>query len=263
MTNKILTRERDKSLEIVLNRPDKRNAIDLDMLHGLHDAVQQALRTEGLRSVVLRGEGSCFSAGIDVTALMSLGQVYGEGWLQRMRSITRDIQAVSNAFEQLEVPVIALLHGHCLGLGLELALACDMRFACVGTSLALPETRLGLIPDVGGSTRLARLVGPARAKDLIFTGRRISAETAERWGLVDRLVPADGLEPELDAWLEELSLAAPLAVGMAKRVIDGAFDLHRGLELEGWAQSQLVACEDMAEAMQAFMSKRRPEFKGR
>jgi enoyl-CoA hydratase/carnithine racemase len=127
----------------------------------------------------------------------------------------------------------------------------------------LPETRLGLIPDVGGTTRLTRLVGPARAKELIFTGRHFDAADAERWGIVNHVVPAERLMAKAEEVAAEIEAAAPLAVGLAKRVIDGAFDLERGLALEGWAQSQLVTSQDFSEAVQAFVSQRRPEFKGR
>ena len=165
--------------------------------------------------------------------------------------------------ERLELPTIALLHGHCLGLAFELALACDLRLAAEGTSLGLPESRLGIIPDVGGTTRLTRLVGPARAKELIFTGRRFDATLAAQWGIVNYVVSPDALLDKANELAAEIAQAAPLAVGMAKRVIDGLADIDRGLMLEGWAQSQLFATEDFLEGAQAFMSRRPPAFKGR
>ncbi len=120
-----------------------------------------------------------------------------------------------------------------------------------------------MIPDVGGTTRLTRLVGPARAKELIFTGRRFDAADAERWGIVQYVVGRDDLEAKAGELAAEIALAAPLAVGMAKRVIDGLADVDRGLMLEGWAQSQLFASEDFLEGAQAFMMRRPPQFKGR
>ena len=165
--------------------------------------------------------------------------------------------------ERLELPTIALLHGHCLGLAMELALACDFRIAAEGTKLGLPESRLGLIPDVGGTTRLTRLIGPARAKELIFTGRQIDASQAERWGIVNYVVPETELLSKGEELAAEISQAAPLAVGMAKRVIDGLADVDRGLMLEGWAQSQLFSTEDFMEGAQSFLMRRKPEFKGR
>ena len=120
-----------------------------------------------------------------------------------------------------------------------------------------------MIPDVGGSTRLARLVGPARAKEMIFTGRQVGASEAERWGLVNDVVAEEALLERGETLAEEVAQAAPLAVGMAKRVVDGAVDLERGLQLEGWAQSQLFQTEDFMEAIRAFMRGEPPSFQGR
>lgn len=263
MSDLILTNRRDTTFEIVLNRPDKRNAINMAMFHAFDAAVAQANRTPGLRAVIIRGAGESFSAGIDVSSLLGLAETHGPHWQQRMRSITDEFQGVLTRLERLELPTIALLHGHCLGLAFELALACDLRLAAAGTVLGLPETRLGMIPDVGGTTRLTRLVGPARAKELIFTGRRFDAADAERWGIVQYVVGRDDLEAKAGELAAEIALAAPLAVGMAKRVIDGLADVDRGLMLEGWAQSQLFASEDFLEGAQAFMMRRPPQFKGR
>jgi enoyl-CoA hydratase/carnithine racemase len=146
---------------------------------------------------------------------------------------------------------------------MELALACDIRIAAEGTLLGLPETRLGIIPDVGGTTRLTRLVGPARAKELIFTGRQFDAALAEQWGIVNYVVAPDVLAAKGNELAAEICQAAPLAVGMAKRVIDGLADIDRGLLLEGWAQSQLFSSEDFLEGTQSFLMRRPPNFKGK
>ena len=263
MSELVLTQQRDTIFEIILNRPDKRNAMNAELVAGLDTAVQTANRTPGIRAVIIRGEGKAFSAGIDVSTLLGLAQTYGPHWQQRMRSITDDFQAVFTRLERLELPTIALLHGYCLGLAMELALACDIRIAAEGTQMGLPETRLGIIPDVGGTTRLTRLVGPARAKELIFTGRHFDISYAERWGIVNYVLPEDQLMAKAEALAAEINQAAPLAVGMAKRVIDGLSDIDRGLMLEGWAQSQLMSSEDFLEGAQSFMMKRPPQFKGK
>jgi enoyl-CoA hydratase/carnithine racemase len=263
MSDLVRSEQHGAILEIILNRPEKRNAINLEMYRALQDVVQKAARAEGVRVVLLRGEGPVFSSGIDVTTFMLLAQEYGPGWPQRMRAITDEFQRVLNQLERLELPTIALIHGRCLGLALELAMACDLRIAAEDARLGLPETRLGMIPDVGGTTRLTRLIGPARAKELIMTGREIDAACAESWGLVNRVVAAEAL---LDSGMElagELMKAAPLAVGMAKRVIDGLADIDRGLQHEGWAQSQLFQSNDFQEAIEAFMMRREPQFKGK
>jgi enoyl-CoA hydratase/carnithine racemase len=263
MSDLVKTETRGAILEIVLNRPNKRNAINDDLYHAFDTAVNDANKLTDIRAVLVRGKGKVFSAGIDYTDFLRLAEVYGPGWQQRMRNITDDFQRVLTNLERLELPTIALLHGHCLGLAMELALACDLRIAAQGTQLGLPETLLGMIPDVGGTTRLVRLVGPARAKELIFTGRQIDAEQAQSWGIVNRVVPFEELLNAGEALAEEISQAAPLAVGMAKRVIDGLADIDRGLMLEGWAQSQLFSTEDFMEGIQARMMRRKPEFKGR
>jgi len=263
MTQLVLTQQRNQIFEIVLNRPDKRNAINMDMFAQFDAAVTQANRTPNLRAVLIRGEGKSFSAGIDVSNLLMLAEKYGLHWQQRMRRITDDFQAVLTRLERLELPTIALLHGHCLGMAMEMALACDIRIAAEGTKLGLPESRLGMIPDVGGTTRLVRLVGPARAKELIFTGRQISATQAEAWGIVNYMVTDEGLMPKAEELVAEICQAAPLEVGMAKRVIDGLSDVDRGLQLEGWAQSQLFNTADFLEGAQAFMMKRPSEWQGK
>jgi enoyl-CoA hydratase/carnithine racemase len=263
MTDLVKTVIRGAVLEIVLNRPGKRNAINSHLYAAFDAAVNAAARQSDIRVVLIRGEGKAFSAGIDYTDFLRLQEEYGPDWQQRMRKITDDFQRVLTNLERLELPTIALLHGYCLGLALELALACDIRIAAEGTKLGLPETRLGMIPDVGGTTRLVRLVGPGKAKELIFTGRQIDAQLAEHWGIINYVVPQEELLAAGDTLAEEIKQAAPLAVGMAKRVIDGLADIDRGLILEGWAQSQLFSSEDFMEGVQAKMMGREPDFKGR
>ncbi len=263
MNKLILTQQRDSIFEIVLNRPDKRNAINIDLFEAFDTAVAEANRTPNIRAVLIRGAGKVFSAGIDITSLLMLPQKYGAEWLLRARWVTDEFQAVLTRLERLELPTIALLHGHCLGMAFELALACDIRIAAEGTQMGLPETRLGLIPDVGGTTRLTRIVGPARAKELIFTGRSFDAAYAARWGIVNYTVPEADLMPKAEALAAELNQAAPLAIGMAKRVIDGLSDVDRGLQLEGWAQSQLFGTEDFMEGARSFMERRPPKFQGK
>lgn len=263
MTDLVRTEHRGTIFEIILNRPEKRNAISQEMFAELDTVVTTANKIPGLRTVFIRGEGKAFSAGIDVTTLLQLADQYGPHWQTRMRRITDEFQGVLTRLERLELPTIALLHGHCLGLALELALACDIRIAAAGTQLGLPETRLGIIPDVGGTTRLTRLVGPARAKELIFTGRPFDATNAERWGIVNYVVPEDQMLTKGEEVAAEINQAAPLAVGMAKRVIDGLADIDRGLLLEGWAQSQLFSSEDFLEGAQSFLLKRPPNWQGK
>jgi enoyl-CoA hydratase/carnithine racemase len=170
-----------------------------------------------------------------------------------------------NAMENMEKPIVAAIHGPCLGLGLELALACDFRIASRGATLGLPEVRVGLIPDMGGVTRLLRTVGMAWAKELILTGRVIPAEEGRRIGLVNHLVQEEELLPRARALLQEIGKNAPLAVGIAKRIIDRGPGLDKQTlqDLEAIGQSTLLATEDFREGAMALMQRREPKFQGR
>lgn len=259
MTNLILTRQRDHIYEIIINRDDKRNALNFEMMHALDAAISEIEDTAGIRAVLIRGEGKGFSAGIDVTGFFELS----DQTRNNLFPFTAKYQGVMNRIERCSVPVIALLHNYALGMGLELALACDIRIAAEGTRLGLPEALLGLVPDVGGTTRLTRLIGPARAKEYIMTGREFALEDAERWGLVNHIVTQDQLLAKGEALAAELTKAAPLSVSYTKRIVDGLGDLERGLQLEAWAQSALFRSEDFINGAQAFLTKQPVEWKGR
>jgi enoyl-CoA hydratase/carnithine racemase len=263
MSGLIQVHQRDHLIEIVINRPEKRNAINWPMMEELSAAIDSIEKMNGARAVLLRGEGTGFSAGIDLMGFSDLIERFGENWRDNLFPLTAAYQAVVNKFERCSLPVIALLHGYCLGLGFELALACDFRIAAEGTKIGLPETRLGIIPDVGGTTRLTRLIGTARAKELIMTGRNVDLNDAERWGLVNYLVPADQLMSKAESLAAEIAQSAPLAVSYAKRVINGISDLDRGLSLEAWAQSVLMRSEDFANGVQAMLLKQPVEWKGK
>jgi 2-oxoglutaroyl-CoA hydrolase len=161
--------------------------------------------------------------------------------------------------------VIAKLRGYCLGVGLELALACDFRVAADDVQLGLPEVGLGMIPGSGGTQRLARLVGVGRAKDVIMRRRRIGAADALAWGLVSEVVPPDELDAAVDRVIAELTELSPLALRMAKRVLNHVYDapLSIGLELEGLAYGLLRSTHDFREGVEAFGEKRPPKFDGR
>ncbi|MBZ0280663.1 MAG: enoyl-CoA hydratase/isomerase family protein [Anaerolineae bacterium] len=263
MSSLILTQRRDHLFEIILNRPEKRNAISWPMMTELDAAFIEVEKASGVRAVLIRAEGSGFSAGIDLTAFMDMSDRFGEGWRDNLFPLTAAYQAVLNKVERCSVPVIALLHGYCLGLGFELALACDFRIIAEGTKIGLPESRLGLIPDVGGTTRLTRLVGPARAKELVMTGRHIDLACAEQWGIANYVLPADEVLGRGEALAAEIAQAAPLAVSYAKRVIDGISDIDRGLQLESWAQAQLMRTQDFEIGVQAMLTKQQAEWKGK
>src|SRR2546421_6142971 len=172
MSEYVSVEDRDRVRHIVLDRPEKRNAIHHDMVLELRDAAREAYEAPDIHVVILRGEGKAFSAGIDVSQLGNLG---GAALLRPFR---RDCIELVNLLEEMPKPVIAQIHGPCLGLGAEIALACDLRVMSDDTLFGLPETKLGLIPDVGGSSRLPAVGGRGVAKELIMTGRTIDAAEA-------------------------------------------------------------------------------------
>lgn len=259
----ILTSKRENALIITLNRPEKRNALTFDMMWSIQDAIDLAATDGDVRIVIIHGEGKCFSAGIDIASLAELGQKLES--LPAFRHELTKMQGVFNKIENLEKPVIAALHNQCLGMGMELALAADFRIAAEDTAFAMPEVELGLIPDVGGTSRLTRIIGPALAKELIVLCRRIGAKRAYDIGLVNEVV-ADGAHLETAAqWAENFKSCAPLAAGIAKKIINrGAhLDLLSLQELEAYAQSTIIKTEDVREGLMAKLQKRKPDFKGK
>jgi enoyl-CoA hydratase/carnithine racemase len=242
---------------LVLERPEKRNALNGELMLALRDAAREASDDQDVRCVVLRGAGTCFSAGVDV---FELGGMSGQrGMLRPFRRVC--IEA-ANALEEMKKPTIASIHGACLGLGAELALACDLRVMADDVQFGLPETRLGLIPDVGGSSRLPAIAGLGNAKDLIMTGRTVGADDVHRMGIANRIAAADELEQATEELVQELLAAAPLAVGLSKGVLDGVAKptLATSLELEVTTQQTLIDSADFREAGAAFMEKRKPNW---
>jgi enoyl-CoA hydratase/carnithine racemase len=259
----LVTSRRDGALRYVaLARPEKRNAIHRAMLLELVEAVAAAEREPEVRAVIVYGEGPVFSAGVDLAMLA--GDVQGEQGLP-FRTHVGDMQAALSRLEAIEKPVIGALHRYVPGLGLELALAFDLRVATADCELGLPEVRLGLVPDVGGTTRLVRTVGYARAKELIMTGRMIRAEEALAIGLVHQVVPPGEHLAAAARLGEEIAANAPLAVGLAKRLVDlGAnVDKQTFLAMELLAQSILLRTEDVREGARAVAERRPPRFSGR
>ncbi len=267
MAEKVVTVRIEGELAYVaLNRPEKRNAINNEVLRAIPEALVEASQAP-VRAVVLYGEGQVFSAGIDFSSLASDTGAAGSGGpdLARFRRFVHEAQASLDALERLEKPVIGALHGYVGGLGLELALACDARIAAAGTRLGMPEVRLGLVPDVGGTTRLVRTVGYALAKELIMTARMIDAQEAARIGLVNRVVDAGRHIGAAEELAREIARNAPLAVGLAKRIIDIGHSVDKStfLELEALAQSSLFVTEDFREGAAAAAQRRDPVFKAR
>jgi enoyl-CoA hydratase/carnithine racemase len=259
----ILTEHADVAAIIKFNRPEKRNALTQDMMTELAKELEKAADDPSVRAIILAGEGKCFCSGVDFNMLAELGGKAED--TAAFRRIVTKLQAVGNLMESIEKPVIALLHCYCLGMGLEVALAADFRIAAEGTQIGLPETELGLIPDVGGTTRLTRTVGIPRAKELIMLSRIIDARRAYEIGLVNEVVPESELMAAAMKWVAQLKNCAPLAVGLAKKIIDRGAHLDKLtlMELELLAQSILLKTDDVNEGVMARMQKRRPDFKSK
>lgn len=254
----LIAQRREHTLVLTLNRPERRNALSRALVDALHAQIQPLAEPGDLRAVILTGAGErAFCAGAD------LREREGMSDAEVLRFLD-DLNGLMNTLAELPIPVIAAINGFALGGGLELALACDLRVACADAVVGLTETRLGIIPGAGGTQRLSRLVGPGRAKSLIFTGRRLDAMRAMELGLLDDVVPADELQDRAWDLADEIAQAAPLAIAQAKRAIDLGWQrpLHEGLQVEREAYLPLLDTADRLEALEAFRERRAPQFRG-
>lgn len=243
---------------VTLDRPEKLNAITPAMLAALEGIVRRLDDDVAVRVVILTGAGErAFSVGADIPAWAALEPV--DMW----RRWVRDGHRVFDAVAGLRQPSIAALNGFTFGGGLELALACDLRLAAEAAQFGSPEVKIGTVPGWGGTQRLARLVGAARAKQLVFTGGRIDAATAERWGLVNEVVPAAELVPRARALGEEIAANAPISVQLAKQIIDGGMGEGTGAALEALAGALAATTADGREGVASFREKRPPAYEGR
>jgi enoyl-CoA hydratase/carnithine racemase len=234
----VIAEDRGHVRHVVLNRPEKRNAMNQELLRELAGALRAAADEEAVHCVVLRGEGPVFSAGVDLVELAS-----SAGEPQVLRPFRNVFLDCANLCETMPKPVVCQIHRTCVGGALEVALGCDLRIASSDSRFSLPEVKFGIIPDVGGSSRLPAVVGLGRAKELIMTARLIDAQEAERIGLVNRVVAREELEQATQALVEELLANSPVAVGRAKRVLDAAArpTLAQTLELEVAVQEYCIA----------------------
>jgi len=255
----ILQEDRGAVRHIVLNRPQKRNALNTELISALGEALEVAAADAAVRCVVLRGAGTMFSSGMDAG---DLARIAADP--QDLRGWREQILAIYSLCERMAKPTIAQIHGACLGGAAELALACDLRVAASDAVIGLVETRIGLLPDLGGCSRLPAIVGLGRAKELIMCSKFVDGTEAERIGLANRVAPAAELDAATGLLVGELLACAPLAVGLAKGIIDAAAlpALGATLEQEVTAQALCAASDDFREGVQAFAERRPPRFGG-
>ena len=248
----------DRVADVTLQRPHKLNALTLAMLTELELVIESLETDSRIRALTITGQGGAFSVGADL-------EQYGAQTPETVRR--RWITAGHRVFNRLSAfprPTLAVIDGPAFGGGLELALACDLRVAAATATLGQPEVGVGAVPGWGGTARLVAAVGAPRARELVLTGRRLDADTACAWGLLNAVAHPDDLPALRDELLERLCEPSAVAQELAKAVLNGVIgDAPGALALEALAGSLSATTEDLQEGIAAFRSKRPPEFKGR
>jgi enoyl-CoA hydratase/carnithine racemase len=255
-----------------LNRPDKLNSFTIQMWQELRALGKELRDDPDLRALVVIGNGRAFSSGID-TSVFTAGSTEsiegGDDVGTRHRDPTVDgilrTQEAYSWLEEARYPTIAAVRGFALGAGLQMALACDIRVFARGTSVGLLEHKYGIMPDLGGTQRLPRVVGAGKAKEMIWTAARVDADEAYRIGLCERLVDDDALESNAGELAATIAAQPPLAVQGAKRAVEaaGRVPVAEGLVVEAEAQAVCLKSTDMREAIQAFVEQRQPDYSGK
>ncbi len=243
---------------VTLNRPDYLNAVNEEMRDDFTRLMGELQTNDDIGVVILTGAGRAFSAGGDIS-------YFERDWsTSRFRAENHRLMQFFDELEQIEKPVIAAINGPCTGAGLQVTLSCDLRIASDNAKFGFRENNIGLIPGAGGCSRLVKLIGYGKAKELIFIGDMIAAGEAERIGLVNRVVPHESLMAEAQSIAAHLLTRAPQALGLAKRILwqSVTTDFQTGRVLEALAQSVLIKSEDHREGVRAFREKRKPKFKG-
>ncbi len=243
---------------LTLNRPRVMNALNFPMLRALKERLDALWFDREVRVVMITGAGEkAFCAGADLKERATLSEV-------QVKEFIRTIRDTFTMLEEMPKPTMAVMNGVAFGGGLEMALACDLRYAAESARMGLTETSLAIIPGAGGTQRLPRVVGKARAKELIFTARRITAREAAEMGLVNEVVPDDRLLELAFEVAQEIASNGPLAVAQAKYAINmGAeVEIHAGLFIESRCYDNIIPTKDRLEGLKAFQEKRKPQYRG-
>ena len=255
----LLVKEDAGIATLTLNRPEVMNSLNFPLLHALKDRIESFRFRRDLRVVIITGSGEkAFCSGADLKERASLNP-------DQVREYIFTIRNLFTAIEELNKPVIAAVNGIALGGGTELALASDIRIASSKASMGLTETRLAIIPGAGGTQRLPRLIGKGKAKELIFTGKRIDGQEAVKIGLVNQLCEPDDLLEACREMAAMICETGPVAIEQAKYAINYGLetDMHTGLAIESNAYWVCIPTEDRLEGLAAFKEKRKPVYKGR
>ena len=254
----LVVEKRGRVAVLTVNRPEKLNALNIRTREEIVAALEELRDDDEIRVVVITGAGDkAFIAGADINEFAGKTALEQRAVMKSRRTF--------DSVEDFPKPVIAMINGYALGGGCELAMACDIRIASTAAKLGQPEIKLGIIPGAGGTQRLSRLVGEGKAMELILTGGMISAEEAERLGLVNYAVPAEQLEHKTMEVATQIAEMSPVAVAMAKQSVKNAarLGLIAGLEAETDLFSLCFGSQDKEEGVRAFLEKRKPDFKGR
>jgi enoyl-CoA hydratase/carnithine racemase len=260
--NNIILEKEDRAAWIILNRPEKLNALAGSMREELFAALDEASHDDSVRAVVVTGAGKGFCAGGDIDFMAELRNANDANGFRKLLESGRQ---VVTKIRSIEKPIVAMLNGPAAGAGLNLALACDIRIASESAKFSQAFTKIGLHPDWGGTFFLPRLIGSALACELIFTGDMISAQEAWRIGLVNRVVPAEDLRAATHELIAKLVTRPPRAIALAKRAIYQGIEksLLEMLDYEVEAQTACFNSEDAAEGINAFLQRREPKFTGK
>jgi len=255
---------------ITLNRPEKRNALNLTLWLSLSDALKSAAHDSEVRVILLKGAGNSFCSGLDLSPENEVAELLSETSSAekkvRLFDLIRKIQSIHTDLEILRVPTIAVVQGHCLGAGLELVCSCDMRLCSADAVFSLPEARYGIITDVGGLQRLPRIVGRGKAREMAFRGHTIGADEAKTTGLVNEVFKThELLNAQADTMAAEIAANSPLAVQGAKEVLLYSEDVSgaKSLEYNAARSSMVLPSEDLLESFKSFIERRDPEFQGK